>query len=328
MRHDSLEEVLGPCLQCLSKDRVVRVSTDISHNLICFFLLNALSGQKAHQFRNDQRRVRIVDLDRRVVGKVMQVAAALHALVEDQLGGIADHEILLIDAEKLSVLIAVIGIQEEGQVFLDLFFVKTDTRADQSLIDRVQVKETKASALASVTCDIDLIHGGKKLQIAALHLIVLVGALHPVGHAPLAPVVRSHVLLAVLEGLFEQTAVVGQAYAVSGKAQCRKAVDEAGCKSAKAAVSEGGLVFKFLQLRNVFPSLSQFRFHIIVDAEVDQVVGKKFTDQEFCRNIVNFLLSAVISPVPAGVLRQGQRRVVKFQNRALAKCFSSVISEF
>ena len=56
----------------------------------------------------------------------MQVAAALHALVEDQLGGVADHKVLLIDAEEFAVLIAVVGVQEEGQILLDLFSVKID----------------------------------------------------------------------------------------------------------------------------------------------------------------------------------------------------------
>ena len=110
----------------------------------------------------------VVDLDRRVIGKVMQVAAALCALVEDQLGCVADHEVFLIDAEKLAGLIAVIRVQEEGQVLLDLLFIKINTGADQSLIDCVKVKEAETSALAAIACYIDLIHGGGVRASAAL----------------------------------------------------------------------------------------------------------------------------------------------------------------
>ena len=134
-------------------------------------------------------------------------------------------------------------------------------------------------------------------------------------------------LLAVLEGLLEQAAVVGQAYSVRGKSQCRKAVDKAGRESSKAAVSEGGLIFEFLQLSDIFAGLSQFRLHIVVDAEVDQVVGKELADQKFCRNIVNFLLSAVVSSVSTSLLRQGQRCVVELQDRTILQRFPCIIFE-
>ena len=53
VRHDSLEEVLGPCLQRLCKDRMVRVGTDVCHDRVSFLLINSLLSQKTHQFRND-----------------------------------------------------------------------------------------------------------------------------------------------------------------------------------------------------------------------------------------------------------------------------------
>ena len=135
-------------------------------------------------------------------------------------------------------------------------------------------------------------------------------------------------LLVVLEGLFEQAAVIGQADAVRGKAQRRKTVDKAGCQSAQAAVAQGGLILELLQLRDLPAGLRQLRFHVVIDPKVDQVVAEQLSDQKFCGNIVQFLLSAVVSPVPASVLRQLERRIVEFQDRALAQLLAGVISQF
>ena len=135
-------------------------------------------------------------------------------------------------------------------------------------------------------------------------------------------------LLSVFKRLLEQAAVISKAYAVRGKAERRKAVDKAGCQSSKAAVSKGRLVFELLQFCDVFAGLCQFRLHIVVNSEVDQVIAKKFSDQELRGNIIDFLLSAVISRVPAGVLRQCKRSVVEFQNGAFSKVFAGIVSQF
>ena len=54
----------------------------------------------------------IVDLDRRIVIQVMQIAAALYALLQYHLRARTDHKILLIDPQKPSRLITVIRIEE------------------------------------------------------------------------------------------------------------------------------------------------------------------------------------------------------------------------
>ena len=124
VRNDSLKEVLGPRFQRLCEDRMVRVGADIRHDLIGFLLFNALLDQKAHQLRNDQGRMCIIDLDRSVVGQVVKIAAALDALVEDQLGGVADHEVLLIDARSPQL----IFIHKERILKAFLHFKKTRKR--------------------------------------------------------------------------------------------------------------------------------------------------------------------------------------------------------
>ena len=54
----------------------------------------------------------IVDLDHHMLIQVMQVIAFLIALLQDQLCAVADHEILLVDTQKLSGAVTVVRIQE------------------------------------------------------------------------------------------------------------------------------------------------------------------------------------------------------------------------
>ena len=312
VRRDGLKEVPGPGLQRLREDRMVRIRADIRHDPVRFLLLNTFFCQKTDQLRDHQRRVRVVDLDRSIVGQVVEIASASDALFQDQLRSVAHHEILLIDAEQFSCLVAVVRVEEKGEVLRDLFFVKVDAGADQPLVDRVEVEQAQAPALAAVAGDVDLIHRGDELEVAALHFVVPVGASHPVGHAPLAPVIRARVLLVVLEGLLEQAAVVSKAHAVRGKAERREAVDETGREPAEAAVPERRLVLEFLEIRDVEAGLRQLRLHVVIKAEVDEVVGKEFSDQELRGNVVDFLLAAVVALVFAGVLRQGDRGVIEF----------------
>ena len=58
-----------------------------------------LSGEQANELGDDHGGVRVVDLDNGVIGQIMQVAAALDGLVDQELGGVAHHEVLLIDAK-------------------------------------------------------------------------------------------------------------------------------------------------------------------------------------------------------------------------------------
>ena len=328
VRRDGLEEMLGPCLQRLGQDRMIGIGTDIGHDLIGFLFLYALLCQKTDQLRDHERRMCVVDLDRRVIGQIMQVAAALCALVQDELRRAADHEVFLVDAEHPARLVAVVRVQEEGQVLLDLLFVKIDAGSDQSLVNGIEVEQAEAAAFAAIAGDVDLIHGGNELQVAALYFVVLIRAPHPVGHAPLAPVIGARVLLHVLEGLLEQSAVIRESHAVRGKAQRRKTVDKACGKSSQAAVSKRRLIFEFLQIRDLQPGLRQLILHVIIESQIDQVVGEELSDQELRGNIVDFLLAAVVSLILAGVLCQCQRCVVKLKDRTLIQCLSCVISQF
>ena len=124
MRNSLIQVVSRPLLKSLCEDRVVRVAADVRDNLNCLIRANAVLAENADQLRDDHRRVRIVDLDRAVVRKIMQVRALCLRLIEHELNCICDHEIFLIDAEDSALLIGVIRIEEQSQVLRDLRLVK------------------------------------------------------------------------------------------------------------------------------------------------------------------------------------------------------------
>ena len=129
-----------------------------------------LGGEQADELGNDHGGVRVVDLDHGVVGQIVQVAAALDGLVDQELGGVAHHEVLLVDAKQAALLIGIIRIEEQGEVLGDLRLVEVDGAAgDQAVVDTCQVEQTQAvlGGLA-VTGHIDVDELGGDGKIAKL----------------------------------------------------------------------------------------------------------------------------------------------------------------
>ena len=104
-----------------------------------------LGGEQADELGDDHGGVRVVDLDDGVVGQIVQVAAALDGLVDQKLGGVAHHEVFLIDTKQAALLVGIIRVQEQGEVLGDLGLVEVDGAAgDQAVVDARQVEQTQA----------------------------------------------------------------------------------------------------------------------------------------------------------------------------------------
>ena len=103
----------------------------------------------------------VVDLDGGVVGQVMVVAAAGGAFGQDELGTGTDHQVLLVNAQAAAGLVAVIGVQEQRQVLVDVGLVKLDAVMDNRLIDGVQVEQVQGVGAALVAGDGQLVQAGR-----------------------------------------------------------------------------------------------------------------------------------------------------------------------
>ena len=113
--------------------------------------------------------------------------------------------------------------------------------------------------------------------------------------APLEPVVRSLVLLALIEALLEQAAVIGDADTVCRKAEGCKGVDETCGKTSKAAVTKARLILELLEFGDVTACSCKLCLHVVIDAKIDQVVGEELADEELGGDVVQLLLSLVVT---------------------------------
>ena len=113
LRHHFGELIDRPCLKRLRQDRMVRIGAGTGHYFDRLHKGQSLIvSQDADQLRDDQRRMRIVDLDDRIVVHPSQVAFARFHLAKDLLRRAAYQKILLIQAKDLPRLIGIIRIYE------------------------------------------------------------------------------------------------------------------------------------------------------------------------------------------------------------------------
>ena len=144
-RGDLLQADERPLLERLGKNRVVSVGDHGAYDGHSLVKLDAmLGGEQANELGDDHGGVRVVNLDHGVVGQIVQVAAALDGLVDQELGGVAHHEVFLVDAKQAALLVGIVGVEEQGEVLGDLGLVEVDGAAgDQAVVDARQVEQAQ-----------------------------------------------------------------------------------------------------------------------------------------------------------------------------------------
>ena len=291
---DLLQAGERPFLERLGKDRVVGVGDHGAydgHGLVKLDVV--LGGEQPDELGNDHGGVRIVNLDHSVVGQIVQVAAALYGLVDQELGGIAHHEVLLVDAKQAALLIGIIRIEEQGEVLGDLGLVEVDGAAgDQALVDACQVKQAQAvfGGLA-ITGHIDVDELGGDGKITELDGVGTVVIDQDVLLAE--PLVGDGLLLVVGKALAEQAVMVVEAHAVTGEAQRGNGIQEACGQAAQAAVAERRLDLELLDLVEVVAGGDELVLNLVIDAEVDHIVDEQLADQKLGRDVVELFLAVV-----------------------------------
>lgn len=120
---------------------MVRISTSVAYYVDSFIHSETfLCGENADQLGDNHGRMGIVDLDRYMLRQSMQIITLFLYFLQDQLGTVAYHEVFLIDTQQITCLIGIIGIQEQGQVLLNGFLIKSDALLYQALIYGLYIK--------------------------------------------------------------------------------------------------------------------------------------------------------------------------------------------
>ena len=221
----------------------------------------------------------IVNLDGGVIGQVMVVAAAGGAFGQNQLGTGADHQILLVDAQHAACFVGIVRVQEQGQVFVNGGFIEPDAVMHNAFINGVQVKQVQGVGAALVAGHGQFVQPGSVRFACQGDGVGDIGLFRP--GMFVQPGVRQFVLQAVGKALAEQAKVVTQADAVARQVQRCQRIQEAGSQTAQTAVAKARLRLDFLDVGKALACGSKGITHIIIQAEVDEVVGKQFADQKF-----------------------------------------------
>ena len=291
---DPLQAGERPLLERLGKNRVVGVGDHGTHNGNGLVKLDVvLGGEQANELGDDHGGVRVVNLDHGVVGQVAQVAAALDGLVDQELGGVAHHEVFLVDAKQAALLVGIVGVEEQGEVLGDLGLVEVDGAAgDQTVVDARQVEQAQAvlGGLA-VTGHVDVDELGGNGKVAELNSVGAVVIDQDILLAE--PLVGDGLLLIVDKALTEQAVVVVEAHAVAGQAQRGDGIQEARGQAAQAAVAERRLDLKLLNLIEVVARGDELVLNLVIDAEVDHIVDEQLADQKLGRDVVELFLAIV-----------------------------------
>ena len=166
--------------------------------------------------------MRVIDLHDDVLAERLRRIAALVQLAQDELRRAGDEEVLLIDAQQATRVVAVIRIEEERQVAGDVRLVEFDALADDRLVDGRQVEQVQRVAPAIVAGHIHINHDGLGMQRAQRHREA--HARFPQPALLRDPRVLLLRLLMIAEALVKQPLVVADARAVAAKAQRRDGI--------------------------------------------------------------------------------------------------------
>ena len=293
-RGDLLQAGERPLLERLGKNRVVSVGDHGAydgHGLVKLDVV--LGGEQANELGDDHGGVRVVNLDHGVVGQIVQVAAALDGLVDQELGGVAHHEVFLVDAKQTALLVRIVGVEEQGEVLGDLGLVEVDGAAGyQAVVDACQVEQAQTilGGLA-VAGHVDVDELGGNGKVAELNSVGVVVIDQDILLAE--PLVGDGLLLIVDKALTEQAVVVVEAHAVAGQAQRGDGIQEARGQAAQTAVTERRLDLKLLNLIEVVARGGELVLNLVIDAEVDHVVDEQLADQEFGGDVIELFLAIV-----------------------------------
>ena len=299
-----------PFLKCLCKNGMVGISAYMRYDLACLLKLDPTLCEKTDKFRNYHTRMCIVDLDHCIIGKVMKIAAFCCCLIQNQLCRIAYHEVLLIDTKLSSCVIAVIRIQEQCQVVEQILLIKGDSLAYNALICNINIKKAKLDRFVLIACHVNIIQCGFQHKALKRHVIGNACICKPA--LRLDPRIRCLKLKMILKLLFEKSEVIIKSDSFSRKSQSCDGIQEASCQTAKSAISERWLRLDLLDHGKLFSVFFKIFRNFIVNAQIDQVVGKKLTDKELCGNIINFLFSFLVAAALQLLLCPGEKSVIDF----------------
>ena len=319
-----------------------------------------LVHQHAHELGDDERGMRLVEVDERLFGERRPVGGAvvLPEAAQDVGERAAREEVLLPEAQLLAGHRVVVRVEHLREVLgehlrLDRLHVGALVEVREvELVHRLRAPQAKRVHGVGVADDREVVGDSLHLLRALPHPLGPAAFLHVLHAAAeldglrvlgtrelprvavLEPVVRLLDLLAVHDALAEDAVVVAEAIAHAGEVERGHRVEEAGGETAEAAVAEAGVHLEVAERIPVEAELLQRLRALGVQLQVDHVVAEQAPDQELERQVVDAaLVLAVVAllrlhpaldePVAD---RVGERRVL-VAGRRLAVVFRERVAQ-
>ena len=303
-----------PLLERLGEDRVVRVAGRAARDVPGLVPLHALLvHEHAHELGNDERGMRLVQVDERLLRQLRPVGGAvvLHEAAQDVRERAAREEILLAQAQFLAGHRVVVGVEHLREVLgehlrLDRLHVGALVEVREvELVHRLRAPEAERVDGVFVADDGQVVGNALNLLGALPHPFRLSAVLHVLHAAAelddlrvlgtrefpriavLEPVVRLLHLLSVHDALAEDAVVVPKAVAHAGEVEGGHRVEKARRKPSETAVPKAGVHLEVAQRVPVDAVFLQRLRTLAVELEVDYVVAEQTPDEEFKRKVVD-----------------------------------------
>ena len=144
---------------------MICIGTGLLDDLNCLIEIDLLLDEKTDQFRDNHRRMGIIDLDCHMLMELSKVISFFLTFTNNILCCIGNHKILLVNTEQISCLVTVIRIEEQRQVLTDIVLIKIDSVSNDCIIYRLYIKKMKFVASSFVSGYINIIQMGTKTEI-------------------------------------------------------------------------------------------------------------------------------------------------------------------
>ena len=302
-RQQAFKQRQRPAFQCFGQERVVGIAHRLARDLQRLAKFQpVLIDEQTHDFCDRDRRVRVVQLDRRMVGKRADVALILDVAPDDVLNGSGGEEIFLPQPQLLPGRAGVGGIEHAHQrIGTHLIGERPDMVARVEGVELQRVKRgggpepQRVDALPAPADDRSIDSGRYDMfSRYPLRTIIIadnlpakadaIGAFAAFefpGVAMRQPCFGKLNLPAILDALAEHAVHIADAIAISRDVEAREAFHEAGRKATQPAIAKRGIRLQFFQIGQIEPMVAQRLFHLARQSKVGQGIAQQAADEKF-----------------------------------------------
>ncbi len=159
MRHNFLKIPNWPFFQSFSKNGMISIGTHSRYYIYSIIHTYILFKKKSYKLWNNHSWMCIINLYNCIIRQIIKITSLCNSFVNNKLRCITHHKILLVNTQKLPLIITIIRVKKQRKISLYIVFIKKYTVfLNHTLIYRLNIKQFKSIALIVISCNINFIH--------------------------------------------------------------------------------------------------------------------------------------------------------------------------